>query len=197
MEHIETTLAPVLQHSQISSASKAAVASKKIKIATLISQTRLMRGLPLLAGGDLALAVSSWERVLRDVPESDLDAAFDRAIEEAPLGEPFGAPHVRLAYVHIAEERGRDRRAEAWRNPGTFRCWLCQDEGFQQVLIYCPAWHDWFGKMRQCGCEAQHINQRLPPVEPPDWQRNDRGIWEPVGHAGLKCGCLACQRKRD
>lgn len=170
---------------------------KERKIAMLISQARMMRGLPLLAGGDLALAVSSWLRALKDVPVSDLDASFDRAVEEAPLGEPFGAPNIRLAYVRIAEERGRDRRLEAWRSPGTFRCWLCEDEGFQQVLIYCPAWQDWFGKMRPCGCDALRIEARMTPAEPPNWQKNDRGIWEPVGHPGLKCGCLACQRRRE
>lgn len=196
MENPSSVLAPSLSPN-ISAPSNRTPSDKERKIAVLISQARMMRGLPLLAGGDLALAVSSWSRALKDVPLGDLDASFDRAVEEAPLGEPFGAPNIRVAYVRIAEERGRDRRVEAWRSPGTFRCWLCQDEGFQQVLIYCPAWQKWFGKMRPCGCDVLRIEMRLTPVEPPNWQKDDRGIWEPVGHPGFKCACLACQRKRD
>ena len=170
---------------------------KERKIAGLISQSRLMRGLPLLADAELRLGVSSWARVLKDVPIDDLDAAFDRAVDDAPTGEPFGAPHLKSAYAALLEERARERKSAAWRNPGTFRCWLCQDEGFQQVLIYCPTWKDWFGKMRPCGCEAQPLTTRLNPVEPPAWERGEKGIWQPVGHAGLRCGCLACSRKRD
>lgn len=194
---METTqsLAPAQQLLSTSSPSK--FSDKERKIASLLSQARLMKGLPLLAETELRLGISSWSRALKDVPLVDLDVAFDRAIEEAPLGEPFGAPNVRAAYVHIAEERGRDRRNDAFRNPGTFRCWLCQDEGFQPVLIFCKAWNSWFGKMRPCGCDALKIEAQMNPVEPPDWQKNERGIWEPVNHAGFRCGCLACHRRRE
>jgi hypothetical protein len=156
-----------------------------------------MRGLPLLAGGDLALAVSSWSRALKDVPLEDLDASFDRAVEDTPTSEPFGAPHIKAAHAVLLQDRARERANARWRNPGTFRCWLCSDEGWQSVLIYCPAWQDWIGKLRPCRCEAQSLMTRLPALEPPAWARNEKGIWEPVGHTGLRCGCLACLRKRD
>jgi hypothetical protein len=154
---------------------------RQLAIVALIQRTQSRRGFPPISPGwELRNALSAWGDALKAVPDEYLSRAYDRAAENWPWtdGKAFTADAVADAYkVLLVEDRQRDeaekRNARA-RNPDTYRCFHCQDTGYQQVYYY--RYQHWYSSQRGCSCDAAPVTERhSAPLTEPEYLKSKYG----------------------
>lgn len=129
--------------------------------------------MPLLSveDGELEMALVLWRQVLSRVPDEYLQRSYTHAADNwdwFDTRRPFTPDSVYQAYqVLVVEDREKaeaERRASAFRNPGTYACLACLDAGYQQ--IFCRHWGRWYSSVQACCCKAAPTSERnYPPDE--------------------------------
>lgn len=143
----------------------------------LIQQTQVRMGLPLISAGyELTNQLTAWEKSLREVPDAYLSRAYDRAAANWDWLDKRGfKPDVMKAAYRalVVEDRQRaeaERRNAARRNPDTYGCWHCCDNGYQALFKFFDG--RWYHSARPCSCEAAPAVQRnQSPLQEPDYVR--------------------------
>ena len=131
----------------------------------LIQQTQKRRGLPLIAAGfELQSTLKGWESATKAIPDEYLSRSYEHAVGNWPWTERkgFEADAIADAYkILVVEDKQRaeaTKRNAARQNPDTYRCWHCQDVGYQSVFTYQNKL--WYVALRPCYCEAAPVEQR-------------------------------------
>lgn len=133
------------------------------------------------AGYELQSALRNWESALKTVPDAYLSRAYEHAADNwdwHDKGHPFTEDAIKQAYtILLVEDRQRDeaekRNARA-RNPDTYRCFHCQDTGYQQVYYY--RYQHWYSSQRGCSCEAAPVTERhSAPLTEPEYLKSKYG----------------------
>lgn len=116
------------------------------------------------------------------MPDEYLTRSYERAVENWPWtdGKAFTPNAVAEAYtLLVVEDRQREeaeKRNAARRNPDTYRCYHCQDMGYQPLYTYQRGL--WYSSQRPCCCEAAPSNQRQQfPLDETVWFRNRYGVY--------------------
>lgn len=161
--------------------SSSRLSPRQAALLTLIQKTQTRRGLPLIAGPEIPIALAAWEDALKIVPDGYLARSYEAAVENFKWGDRWRqfTPDVIKPYFRtLLEEDQRRAAAElrnaARRNPETYRCWHCSDLGYQN--LYYRMRDRWYSGSRACSCEIAPNNQRNEePLQEPEWMRNRLG----------------------
>lgn len=126
------------------------------------------------------MALVLWRQVLQRVPDDYLQRAYLQAAENwdwFDTRRPFTPDSVYLAYqALVAEDREKaeaERRAGAFRHPGTYACWHCFDVGYQTVFQF--RYQRWYSSARPCGCDAAPAAERTYPLSEDEYLRDRIG----------------------
>lgn len=161
-------------------------------LAYLIQTTNQRRGLPLLSveDGELEMALVLWRQVLERVPDEYLQRAYTRAAGDwdwFDTRRPFTPDSVFLAFqslvVEDREKAEAERRASAFRHPGTYGCRACLDIGYQTIFTY--RYQRWYSSARACCCEAAPTSERNPEPDDYDFIRDRNGRYALRAHLVL------------
>jgi len=156
---------------------------RQLAIAALIQRTQERRGLPLKSAGfELQNALRAWGDAVQNVPDEYLTRAYNRAADNWPWTDrkDFLPDAVAESYkILLVEDRQRveaEKRNAARRNPDTYRCYHCQDMGYQGLYTYQHGL--WYSSQRPCCCEAAPANQRQQfPLDETVWFCNRYGLY--------------------
>lgn len=150
--------------------------------------------------GELQIELSVWNDVVREIPDQWLNPSWQKAAEDHDWSNPFRPDFIRGAYkALILEDRERIRRERfnsVFRSPNTFVCWMCEDQGYTVIRVYCPSTRSSRRVARPCACSMTPLSQRqFSIVDTADWKKNQVGEFEWAGQGqGLPCNCSFCQR---
>lgn len=167
----------------------------------LIQQTRSLSSLPLSAGDELALTISTWSLAVEEIPDRLLGSSWELAIKNHDWSRPFSPMAIRESYklilIEDRERREKDRYRTAKRGDDLYACPFCQDTGYTAIAIYCGSFRDWHKCARACECNATPINQRKPRVIEDNWIYADDGRWYPPStDQSPQCYCAFCRNRR-
>lgn len=166
----------------LSTSSASSLSLRDRMLAFLIQSTNQRRGLPLLSveDGELDLALVLWRQVLQRVPDEYLQRSYNRAADNwdwFDTRRPFTPDSVFLAFqALVAEDREKadaERRASAFRHPGTYACRYCLDAGYQAVYVY--RYQRWYSSARACCCDTAPTSERNEPPDEYEFLRDRSG----------------------
>ena len=167
-------------------------------MAALIQKTRSLSSLPLSAGEELRLAVTTWAGILTEIPDSLLGASWDRAIKDHDWSRSFPVPAIITAYkALLLEDRQRRQTAQysARHMDDTVGCKYCGDVGYASIATYCPTENAWHYPAYACQCAATPVNQRRATPISEAWDRDAYGRWIPTSaDVSPQCRCAFCLR---
>lgn len=159
---------------------------------SLLAESRMVRGLPLLEENELELAAHAWAKALRDIPTADLRGCYDEAIADyIDVDKPFGTPQLLKAWQGILDERRRQPRAPMGGKIET-ACPFCFNSGYQtlrttgkrKVVMTIQGHEQEFEfegphtSARPCACMHAPANQRSDyPLREPNWAKNEKYGW--------------------
>jgi hypothetical protein len=164
----------------------------------LIQQTRSLSSLPLSAGDELTLAVSTWLDALAEVPDHLLVPAWRRATKDHDWSRSFPVMAILPAYkALILEDRQHRQTAQysARHMDDTVGCKYCGDTGYASIATYCPTGNEWHYPVYACQCAATPVIQRRATLVSEGWDRDAYGRWIPTSaDVSPKCRCAFCLR---
>lgn len=166
-------------------------------IITLIQKTRTLSSLPLSEDDELKLAVITWTEALCDIPDQWLAPSWRKATQDHDWSKWFPVLSVIPAYQTLIAEHLAKEKQTSYRTNGTTACRWCGDRGYIPIETYCPTGKEWHIPVYACECPAIPINQRQVVVIPANWQRNERGYWQPKDEASAPpCSCGFCRARK-
>lgn len=159
-----------------------------------------MSSLPLSAGDELKLAISTWSLAVEEIPDRLLGPSWERAVKGHDWSRPFSPMVIDAAYRQIIaddrEQRNREQYQNTRRADGTLACYHCEDTGYAPIATYCPTGNEWYFPVYACHCNATPISQRGPGLVRSHWEKNDRGQWvPPSANESPRCRCGFCKNK--
>ena len=173
----------------------------------LIQRSRITNSFPILTTDELPAHIDTWAAVLKDIGDTVLLAAYDRAVVDHDWKDrPFLKPGDVLEAAHrvILEDRQRREQEEHYNRrrhakDETYACQYCHDAGYVPLMLHCPTWKDWRRTAYPCSCSAAPISQRQPWPGSADWERDrDSGYWQPARpEQSPRCPCLFCKNKAE
>ena len=167
-------------------------------MAALIQKTRSLSSLPLSAGEELRLAVTTWAGILTEIPDHLLGASWDRAIKDHDWSRSFPVPAIIAAYkALVLEDRQKRQTAQysARHMDDTVGCRYCNDTGYASIATYCPTGNEWHYPAYACQCAATPVNQRRATPVSEGWDRDPYGRWIPTSaDVSPQCRCAFCLR---
>lgn len=174
---------------------------RRAALVALIQQTRSLSSLPLSAGDELAIAISTWGLAVEEIPDRLLGPTWELAVKNHDWSRAFSPMSMRDAYkLLIIEDRDR-REKDRYRNAhregeDVYACPFCQDTGYTSIALYCASFGDWHKCARACDCNATPVNQRAPRIIDGSWTFAEDGRWYPASaDASPRCGCSYCRQK--
>jgi len=173
---------------------------RRAALIALIQQTRSLSSLPLSAGDELAIAVSTWGLAVEAIPDRLLGPSWERAVKTHDWSRPFSPMTIDAAYrqlvVEDREQRNREQYQNTRRADGTLACYHCEDTGYTPIATYCPTGNEWYFPVYACHCASTPISQRGPSLVRSHWEKNDRGQWVPTSASeSPRCRCGFCRNK--
>jgi len=171
---------------------------RRSAIATLIQQTRSLSSLPLSAGDELAIAISTWSLAVEEIPDKLLGPSWERAVKDHDWSRSFSPMAIPAAYKAIVlEDRQRRQTAQysARHMDDTVGCRYCNDTGYASIATYCPTGNEWHYPAYACQCAATPVNQRRATPISEAWDRDAYGRWIPTSaDVSPQCRCAFCLR---
>lgn len=199
MDRIDVRVTTNGQHERHANSSSSSP-DRLAAMAALIQKTRSLSSLPLSAGEELRLAVTTWANLLAEIPDQFLGASWDRAVKDHDWSRPFPVPAIINGYkallVEDRDNRARQQYGNTRRADGTLACYHCEDTGYAPIATYCPTGNEWYFPVYPCHCNATPISQRGPNLVRSHWDKNDRGQWVPTSASeSPRCRCGFCKNK--
>ena len=171
---------------------------RRAALIALIQQTRSLSSLPLSAGDELAIAISTWSLAVEEIPDKLLGPSWERAVKDHDWSRSFSPMAIPAAYkALLLDDRQKRQTAQysARHMDDTVGCRYCGDVGYASIATYCPTGNEWHYPAYACQCPATPVNQRRATPISEGWDRDAYGRWIPTSaDVSPQCRCAFCLR---